>query len=59
MDTTIIPIIYVIINISHTVIGIACGLLADKIGKQRVLIIEYSVFAVSAVLMVVLTVYSL
>jgi MFS family permease len=51
----VIPLVYAVINISHTVIGIPSGLLADKIGKEKVLIIGYAVFAVSSVLMVLFT----
>jgi MFS family permease len=46
-----IPIVYAAINITHTIIGIPAGLLADKIGKEKVLIIGYSIFALSSILM--------
>jgi MFS family permease len=36
-------------------IGIPSGMLADKIGKEKVLTIGYAVFAVSSLLMVILT----
>ena len=51
MDNNLIPIVYAVINVSHTAIGIPSGILADKIGKEKVLIIGYSIFAVSTVLM--------
>jgi MFS family permease len=51
----IIPLVYVVINVSHTVIGIPSGMLADRIGKEKVLMIGYSVFAISSFLMVVFT----
>src|ERR687890_701709 len=51
MDNNLIPIVYAVINVSHTTIGIPSGILADKIGKEKVLIIGYSIFAVSTVLM--------
>lgn len=50
-----IPIVFAIINIAHTVIGIPSGMLADRIGKEKVLILGYTVFAISSVFMIVLT----
>jgi MFS family permease len=52
VDKNIIPLVYAVINVSHTVIGIPSGLLADRIGKKKVLIIGFAVFVVSAILMV-------
>jgi MFS family permease len=52
VDKNIIPLVYAVINVSHTVIGIPSGLLDDRIGKEKVLIIGFAVFVVSAVLMV-------
>jgi MFS family permease len=49
----IIPLVYAVINISHTVIGIPSGILADRIGKEKVLIIGYVFFAASSILMTV------
>ena len=51
VDNDLIPIVYAVINVSYTAIGIPAGILADKIGKEKVLIIGYSIFAVSTVLM--------
>jgi len=50
-----IPIVFAIINVAHTVSGIPSGMLADRIGKEKVLILGYSVFAISSVFMIVLT----
>jgi MFS family permease len=52
IDNDVIPIIYAVINISHTAVGIPSGILADKIGKEKVLIVGYAVFGISAILMV-------
>lgn len=54
-----IPIVYAAINISHAAIGIPSGILADRIGKEKMLIIGYSIFLVSTLLMVVLAENSL
>jgi MFS family permease len=48
---TFIPLVYATINVVHTAVGIPFGILADKIGKEKVLIIGYSVFSLSTVLM--------
>ena len=55
IDKDIIPLIYAIINISHTAIGIPTGILADRIGKEKVWTIGYAVFAVSSLLMIIFT----
>jgi MFS family permease len=41
----IIPLVYAVMNISHTGIGIPSGLLADRIGKEKVLLIGYGVLS--------------
>jgi len=48
---SVIPLVYAIINVAHTIIGIPAGILADRIGKEKVLITGYAVFAVTSVLM--------
>ncbi|MBA3750575.1 MAG: MFS transporter [Nitrosopumilus sp.] len=55
IDQSVIPIVYATINIAHTIIGIPAGILADKIGKEKVLIMGYTVFALSSILMTILT----
>jgi MFS family permease len=52
VEENLIPIVYTVINLSHTTIGIPSGLLADKIGKEKVLIIGYSTLVVTTFLMV-------
>jgi MFS family permease len=52
VEENLIPIVYAVINISHAAIGIPTGLLADKIGKERVLIIGYFTLVVTTILMV-------
>ena len=53
VDQTLIPIVYAVINVAHTIIGIPAGILADKIGKEKVLLLSYGIFLVSSLLMVV------
>jgi MFS family permease len=59
IDNDVIPIVYAVINISHTAIGIPAGIVADKIGKEKVLIVGYAVFAISSTLMTTLSENSL
>ena len=53
VDQSFIPIVYAVINVAHTIIGIPAGILADKIGKEKILLISYSIFAASTILMIV------
>jgi MFS family permease len=53
IDNGSIPIVYAVINVSHTAISIPSGILADKIGKEKVLIIGYLIFAASTVFMAI------
>ncbi len=46
-----IPLVYLTINITHTVVGIPSGIIADRIGKEKVLIVGYSILLVSSLLM--------
>jgi MFS family permease len=55
VDESLIPLVYAILNVAHTAIGIPSGILADKVGKEKVLIIGYSVFAISTILMLILS----
>lgn len=53
MDQSCIPIVYAVINIAHTIIGIPAGILSDKIGNEKVVLLSYGIFAISSILMVV------
>ncbi len=53
VDQSFIPIVYAVINVAHTIIGIPAGILADKIGKEKVLLISYGIFVVSIILMAI------
>jgi MFS family permease len=46
-----VPVIYAIINITHTAIGIPAGILSDRIGKEKMVIIGFLLFVISALLM--------
>lgn len=47
----IIPLVYATINITHVVIAIPSGMLSDRIGREKVLIIGYGAFLLSALLL--------
>lgn len=51
VEQNFIPTIYVLINITHTIIGIPAGMLSDRIGKEIVLLIGFSMFIFSIILM--------
>ncbi|MDF2736472.1 MAG: hypothetical protein K0S93_328 [Nitrososphaeraceae archaeon] len=51
IEQNIVPIIYSIINITHTAIGIPAGILSDRIGKEKVLMIGFLLFVISVLLM--------
>jgi len=50
VEQNFIPIIYSIINITHTVISIPAGILSDIIRKEKVLLIGFLLFVISALL---------
>jgi MFS family permease len=47
--------VYAVINAAHTLIGYPTGMLADRIGKERILSVSYGVFLASTVLMLLST----
>jgi MFS family permease len=47
-----VPLVYAAINAAHTAIAYPSGRLADKIGKEKVLLMGYAVFAASAAMMI-------
>ena len=44
----IIPLVYATINITHVIVAIPSGMLSDKIGREKVLIMGYGTFLLSA-----------
>ena len=51
INQSLIPIVYAIINVAHTIVGIPAGISEDRIGKEKVLILGYSIFAMSTIMM--------
>lgn len=46
----LIPLIYAVVNVGHTVVAIPAGVLSDRIGKEKVLVLGYTVFLFTAAL---------
>jgi len=49
-----IPLVYAAVNIAHVAIAIPAGVLSDRIGKEKVMILGYGVFLSSVVLILLL-----
>ena len=47
----LIPVVYAVVNVTHTVVAIPAGRLADKIGKEKVLTLGYAAFLVTTLLL--------
>ena len=45
-----IPLVYAVVNISHAAVAIPAGILSDRLGKEKVMILGYGVFLSSAIL---------
>ncbi|MCJ7610053.1 MFS transporter [Candidatus Bathyarchaeota archaeon] len=41
---SIIPLVYMVINVAHTLVAIPSGILSDRIGRERTLLIGYGLF---------------
>ena len=45
-----VPLVYVVINIMHTLIGLPSGILADKIGTEKVILISFALFLLTCMI---------
>lgn len=50
LEKNFVPLVYVVINIAHTIAGIPSGLLSDKIGAEKVLLIGFGLFAITSMI---------
>jgi MFS family permease len=50
LEKNFVPLVYVMINIMHTLIGIPTGVLADKIGAEKVLLISFGLFVLTSMI---------
>jgi MFS family permease len=55
VEDSMVLLIYAVINGAHTLIGYPAGMLADRIGKETVLLISYGAFLASTALMLLST----
>jgi len=50
ISDSLIPLVYAAINVAHTAIAIPAGVLSDRIGKEKVMILGYGIFFSTALL---------
>jgi MFS family permease len=53
VNDALIPVVYAVVNVTHTLIAIPSGRLSDKIGKEKVLLLGYVAFVASVALLAV------
>jgi MFS family permease len=53
VSASLIPIVYAVVNVSHTAVAFPAGVLSDRIGKERVLSMGYGVFLVTVLFILV------
>ena len=53
VNDALIPVVYAVVNVTHTLIAIPSGRLSDKIGKEKVLLMGYVAFVASVALLAV------
>ena len=51
---SLIPLVYAVVNVAHAAIAIPAGILADSAGKEKVMVLGYSTFLLSAILIIFL-----
>ncbi len=52
---SLIPLVYAAINVAHTAIAIPAGVLSDRIGKEKVMVLGYSIFLFTTLLILLPT----
>ncbi len=50
LENNFIPLVYVVINIMHTLIGLPSGILADKIGTEKVILVSFALFLLTCMI---------
>jgi len=51
---SIIPLVYAAVNVAHVVIAIPAGVISDKVGKEKIMILGYGIFLSSVILILLL-----
>ncbi|QLH06551.1 MFS transporter [Nitrosopumilus ureiphilus] len=50
LEKNFVPLVYVVINIAHTLIGIPSGILSDKIGTEKILLASFGLFFITSMI---------
>ncbi|MGD9131705.1 MAG: MFS transporter [Candidatus Bathyarchaeota archaeon] len=48
---SLIPLVYAVVNVAHTAIAIPAGVLSDRIGKEKVMVLGYGIFLSTTLLL--------
>ena len=48
-----IPLVYAVVNVAHVAVAIPAGVISDRIGKEKVMLLGYTIFLVTALLFMV------
>jgi len=48
---SLVPLVYAAVNVAHVVVAVPAGLLSDRVGKEKVMLLGYFVFLSSALLL--------
>jgi MFS family permease len=51
---SLIPLVYAAVNVAHVAVAIPAGVLSDRVGKEKVMILGYAVFLFSVLLILLL-----
>ena len=51
VSDSFIPLVYAAVNVAHVAVAFPAGVLSDRIGKEKVMLMGYAVFLVSALLL--------
>ena len=49
LEDKFVPLVYVVINIMHTLVGLPSGILADKIGTEKVILVSFALFLLTCI----------
>lgn len=50
LEDNFVPLVYVVINIMHTLVGLPSGILADKIGTEKVILVSFALFILTCII---------
>lgn len=48
LEIGFVPLVYVVINVAHTAIGYPSGILADRFGHEKILLVGFAMFSLTA-----------